>query len=63
MDNYVPDDYRYAFTQKFSGILMRTKNDCRLLWLLLEAHGLKMVDHREVSDDYDGSLKIDCFVA
>ncbi len=63
MDHYIPDDYRHAFQQKFSGILMRTKSDCRLLWLLLEAHGLKVVDHREVSDEYDGRLKVDCFAA
>ena len=63
MDHYIPDAYRYAFQQKFSGILMRTKNDCRLLWLLLEAHGLKVVDHREVCDEYDGKLKVDCFAS
>ena len=63
MDNYVPNDYCHAFRQKFSGILMRTKNDCNLLSLLLEAHGLKLVDNREVCDEYDGTLKVDSFAA
>lgn len=63
IDNYVPLDYSIAFKDKFRGFILRTKSECDLLWKLMEAHGLGLVDQRAVKDSYDGDLQVQCYGA
>ena len=58
---YIPEDYYADFKEKFKGLLVRTKKECSQLCRLLEAHGLKIIEQREVLDDVDGNLQIACY--
>ncbi|MFC4994394.1 hypothetical protein [Rubritalea tangerina] len=62
-DNYVPNHYQATLRSKFESILLRTKSECRLFFQLLQAHGLKVVDQLETTDEFDGNLKVECFAA
>lgn len=63
IDHYVPHEYRLAFKEKFTGLLIRTKKECQELWNLLEAHGFLPIAERKVTDEYDGDLMLQCYSA
>lgn len=59
--HHVPNEYSAAAKEIFKGFLLRSKKECTQLYALLESHGLKIVEQRNVLDDYDGFLQVRCY--